>query len=1058
MQKKLLRILAALVILFVSLWALTNLISSFQNADRDGDGLLDKIESIIGTDPLNADTDGDGLDDKQELDYWQNRSKEENNERLAPDGDFDFDEIPNILDYDSDNDGVPDGKEIEDGTDPAEKDSDGDGMSDMDESYTGTDPLNPDSDGDGTVDGEDPTPGGTQSQDDLSYGGTDPSQTSRDMANSGRYGYGVDVTCFPVFDPQLMSLKRYNTLNAVTEDYEMYIADPTLTPFALSETEHENVFIGTITLTQLGDDPIAIPSVAPNANILSYSSDPDSTFDFFKDRADNYYVQSSFSYFEEVIFTFTTSADASYFTLDIPEHLTLDDISDEEKYLPPSSVVSKAEIIIDELGLTGENNLNEIVSTLYDYFSSFTAGEIPTEEEEPDLYLAISRSKHGKCDIRSFAFFVTANSIGLPTRMVTNECHAFVEIYIPTNGWTQLDLGGLGGYSSGEGTRRRDRSDNDGGNGDEEETTGPSPWPDEDVNNEDLIDPDLIPTSTEITDVTSSTFKDGYFTAIGIVKDPSQTGISDMSIEIYLTPEKDIEGLLSGEGITDENGIFSIDCIVPGDAVVGENHVIAWARRNDKYESSWSDPIIEIYSNTTLSLVQVDSIGLGDELVITGILMDSMSLPVIDKTIGIYKDGIFLGDTTTNNAGWFSYSYAPNVLESFTIEAFFYGDEYYYQSNDNYVVVVKDKSTALEFTVSPLSAQRGDQLNLQGVLYSGSDSRISDAPIYIYYNNQQVLYTITSSQGEFEEIYQISEDATLGNITIKAQYPGDESYAEANAEQYVLVQSETQLKITSPPPGSFKRNTTISILGNIIDDRDHTISGIPIHLNWILNITDEITDSNGTFNLTFNIPLETPLGASTIIVEFLGNSQYLSSQDSLDVVITSESSAYIDSGGSSGGSKTQNNYILLAIAVGVIVIILVVIIMLFKKQKVEEGPTLEEIASQTIDRLKTEKDFRKTVIDCYKQMCDWMGNNGVKKDSYQTPREFAMVSKNHLKISEENLYTLTQIFEKARYSTHEISNDEKEEAIKCLNEIITIDVEKPSDEIESESLREGNNQ
>ena len=93
-----------------------------------------------------------------------------------------------------------------------------------------------------------------------------------------------------------------------------------------------------------------------------------------------------------------------------------------------------------------------------------------------------------------------------------------------------------------------------------------------------------------------------------------------------------------------------------------------------------------------------------------------------------------------------------------------------------------------------------------------------------------------------------------------------------------------------------------------------------------------------------------------------------------------------------------------------------------ESNKIEE----DNCSFLNISELKNEKDFRKTVIDCYKQMCDWLNNNGVKRSSYQTPREFAMASKAHLKISEENLYALTQIFEKARYSTHEISNDEKD--------------------------------
>ena len=110
----------------MSLWAVTNLIGNFKTIDRDGDGLSDKQEEALGTNPLDSDSDDDGLNDYDEYLYWTNRSKDEENEKLDPNGDADGDGIPNILDEDSDNDGIPDGQEIEDGTDPADPDTDND--------------------------------------------------------------------------------------------------------------------------------------------------------------------------------------------------------------------------------------------------------------------------------------------------------------------------------------------------------------------------------------------------------------------------------------------------------------------------------------------------------------------------------------------------------------------------------------------------------------------------------------------------------------------------------------------------------------------------------------------------------------------------------------------------------------------------------------------------------------------------------------------------------------------------------------------------------------------
>ncbi len=99
--------------------------------DSDGDGLSDKQEEKLGTNPNNSDSDGDGLNDKEEID---------------------LDTDPN--NPDTDGDGLDDGKEVHDTkTDPLKADSDGDGLSDKEEIDLGTNPNSKDSDNDGVEDG-----------------------------------------------------------------------------------------------------------------------------------------------------------------------------------------------------------------------------------------------------------------------------------------------------------------------------------------------------------------------------------------------------------------------------------------------------------------------------------------------------------------------------------------------------------------------------------------------------------------------------------------------------------------------------------------------------------------------------------------------------------------------------------------------------------------------------------------------------------------------------------------------------------------------------------------
>jgi len=154
------------------------------NSDSDGDGLLDYNELMLKSNSLSNDTDNDGLDDFIEYQIKMDGSTINNSDSDGDgvkDGDENYetsygadncnftadcdkDGFINMLDWDSDNDGISDGIEFRNGTNriaPVSRDTDGDGILDKDEDLNKngivdaneTDPMNPDSDGDGLWDG-----------------------------------------------------------------------------------------------------------------------------------------------------------------------------------------------------------------------------------------------------------------------------------------------------------------------------------------------------------------------------------------------------------------------------------------------------------------------------------------------------------------------------------------------------------------------------------------------------------------------------------------------------------------------------------------------------------------------------------------------------------------------------------------------------------------------------------------------------------------------------------------------------------------------------------------
>lgn len=138
--------------------------------DKDGDGLTDRFEALLGTDAGQSDTDRDGLSDAFESSVLHSDplSKDTDEDGITDDvekakgsdvGRIDIPDAARAAGFggldtlDSDKDGLSDGFEKRRGTNPLSADTDKDGLSDGDELARGTDGGTLDSNRDGLSDG-----------------------------------------------------------------------------------------------------------------------------------------------------------------------------------------------------------------------------------------------------------------------------------------------------------------------------------------------------------------------------------------------------------------------------------------------------------------------------------------------------------------------------------------------------------------------------------------------------------------------------------------------------------------------------------------------------------------------------------------------------------------------------------------------------------------------------------------------------------------------------------------------------------------------------------------
>ncbi|HEY5927267.1 MAG TPA: transglutaminase domain-containing protein, partial [Kofleriaceae bacterium] len=180
--------------------------------------------------------------------------------------------------------------------------------------------------------------------------------------------------------------------------------------------------------------------------ILSYEVKPKIALKFSKDGADNFFVRSDESGASgQYRLVFYADADQAYFAPSLPpRQFRIRDVianaPPELKPLIPDTVRREARVTLTKIGVDESYDLGSAFNKLVAHFRAFQAGEIANPTG--NLYRDLCDSQAGVCRHRSFAFAVTANTLGIPTRYVQNEAHAFVEVWFPVRGWQRIDLGG----------------------------------------------------------------------------------------------------------------------------------------------------------------------------------------------------------------------------------------------------------------------------------------------------------------------------------------------------------------------------------------------------------------------------------------------------------------------------------------------------------------------------------------------------------------------------------------------------------------------------------------
>lgn len=240
------------------------------------------------------------------------------------------------------------------------------------------------------------------------------------------------------FSPATAPFKRLRAYDAVDADYTLSVRsrDLALVKVGGQLGAGDEPFYGDLELDLVPNEPVRIPTVGPGSRILRMHTTPDEPVTILRDGADNWFARGT-----------TRKRVRLILQLAIPRATFGSDFADVDwsalsPHVHPQYPGHQAafEEVARAVGVSRAMRPREAVRKMVEYFRSFAPSEDPPKERN-EIYLDLALSKKGVCRHRSFAFLVTALHLGIPTRMVVNEAHAWVEVFDGSL-WHRIDLGG----------------------------------------------------------------------------------------------------------------------------------------------------------------------------------------------------------------------------------------------------------------------------------------------------------------------------------------------------------------------------------------------------------------------------------------------------------------------------------------------------------------------------------------------------------------------------------------------------------------------------------------
>jgi transglutaminase-like putative cysteine protease len=897
-------------------------------ADTDGDGLYNNIENKVGTDPLDNDTDEDGMQDGPEYGYWTTRERTEANtnnttrwfsefswlvkkypkesqrelaRRFLPTGDLDGDRLANIVDSDSDGDGLEDGTEIDRGTDPANPDTDGDGIPDGKD----TDPT-------GSGGKDPPPPPHNQTDQDLE---PSSSNLSADKLDKPTFQNITDLDKRVLFWVEPADRPRYwrtaafdayscGTWSFSEDSRRAYTGDelPTeVVRYGASPDEQYRIRFN-------GDGTGFLPNTLHTTRLVSVLP---AWAPVGVDNLTNFYTPAAVFSYNFTAFTFPVTA----------EQLRAGRVAPADAnpllVLLPTTVTER----IRELGgaITERQNTSfGVITALLAYlktnYAFSTNAPEPSAGRDPVDYFLFGSRKGSSLDFAS-AFVVLARLNGIPCRLVTGfavgeiidgkravraaHYHAWAEVLFKDLGWVQLETSStdVGDSPGGAGADGSDPTVGDistqGGNvtltmgasggGTTQNGSG--------VMN---LTPQNITFNVQYSVNPPTIWKGQVFEVSGRVLGPTDLR-SGVTLAVFMNSSDQ----LVGRGKSGLDGAFTVLCnadnLPVGEKAVGISFSVI--RTGGMYTGVTPMNVMKaeghmalLCSNTTLEILSKDFAVTGREFSFSLDLHDAGGL------MPPWTEQVFVSWNELQNM---TVDVKKGDIQTFMVitppgpggmTAHFDGSVYLGASSTAKNISIKSGGLVMSLNITPAPPVLpvvGNQISVRVDLIAEGGQRLSEN---VTASLDDEL-TVKGRSGTEMTIVLDAAKMGSGHHSLKGTFAGNALYPEMTAVIEVRIVGLSKLAIS---PQNISLGGPGKVRGFLSENLGFPVGGALVSVSWTdtlgkASTMDVFTNTSGGFTCAMVTNRTQPPGPVLVTAQFRGNIDYIGSSASAMVYLTSPS-------------------------------------------------------------------------------------------------------------------------------------------------------------------------